>query len=306
MTGIRAFVAHSFAESEKATIRIFVDHFNTLTKSNLGFTWDHAEDAEPSSLSKKVLEKIEGKNVFIGICTKKERILLPGAVSRDWLGRSILNEAQTEWKTSDWIIQEIGLAVGRNMNVIVFLEEGVRKPGGLFGDVEYIEFELSNPHPSFDKLLQMLSAIRQKETITPAGIASVSAETKSVSSGHGKEKATEPEEVIDPQPDWDQDKYDQMVMRAIFMMHDEERVQRIDAAYKASKLAEGENLAIWEARIEHLRLLADQNGDFEKIKSLSKKHPKNCKLLFYIGSGYLAFGEIVMAAHTFEEAGVYV
>jgi hypothetical protein len=73
MQGLRALVGHNFSDQDKALINIFCKHFD-LRQSGRPFeiTWDHAVEAEPSALSDKVLVKIEGKNVFIGICTRNE------------------------------------------------------------------------------------------------------------------------------------------------------------------------------------------------------------------------------------------
>jgi hypothetical protein len=183
MNGIKAFVAHSFSPSDKELVGIFVDHFQNLAKAYTGFSWDHAVEAEPAPLSEKVLAKIEDKNVFIGICTKSECVIQLSALSSlPFVNCAIVKQAHIQWKTSDWIIQEIGLAVGRKMSVIIFLEDGVRKPGGLFGEIEYIGFSRSNPHASFDKLLQMLVSLTPRETSGPA------AEVKSMTSGIKKRR----------------------------------------------------------------------------------------------------------------------
>jgi len=65
-------------------------------------------------------------------------------------------------KTSDWIIQEIGLAVGLNMDLILLLENGVREPGGLQGNIEYIPFNREAPEKSFNKILEMIKSILPK------------------------------------------------------------------------------------------------------------------------------------------------
>jgi hypothetical protein len=69
MQDIRAFVGHSFSPGDKDLIQVFIDHFRTLADAYPGFSWDHAEKAEPAPLSQKVLEKIGGKNVFMA-CTR--------------------------------------------------------------------------------------------------------------------------------------------------------------------------------------------------------------------------------------------
>jgi hypothetical protein len=113
MMGIKAFVGHSFNEADKELVRTFLDHFRALSKANAGFTWDHAEEAEAAPLSEKVLAKIQDKNVFIGVCTRSEyaiahAALKPAPFSKTTL-KTTVNDAH--WKTSDWMIQEIGLAV---------------------------------------------------------------------------------------------------------------------------------------------------------------------------------------------------
>src|SRR6476620_4653398 len=123
MQGIRDFIGHSFREADKDIVRIFLGQFDNLKKAHgSGFTWDHAEEAEALPLSEKVLAKIKDKNVFIGICTRKERAVEDNKLKKVWWSDELkVAEADLLWKTSDWIIQEIGFAVGRSMSVIIFL-----------------------------------------------------------------------------------------------------------------------------------------------------------------------------------------
>jgi hypothetical protein len=152
MQDVQAFVGHSFRPEDRALIQVFIDHFRTLAHSYPGFSWDHAEKAEAVPLAQKVLEKIDGKNVFIGICTRTEQAVDPNALQQLWLSNRLhAKRSDFVWKTSDWLIQEIGLAVGRNMRIILFLEEGVRPPGGLYGNMEFIPFLRDRPRDSFDK-----------------------------------------------------------------------------------------------------------------------------------------------------------
>jgi hypothetical protein len=114
MAEIKAFVAHSFSADDKDMIQIFIDHFQSLAGSLPGFSWDHALQAEPTSVSGKVLAKIEDKNVFIGICSRTEYVMPPTAAHPiPILDQVRVRNSDIQWKTSDWIIQEIGLAVGR-------------------------------------------------------------------------------------------------------------------------------------------------------------------------------------------------
>jgi len=83
MHGIKAFVGHSFTSADKQVVDTFLEHFRTLAKAYPDFTWDHAEEAESKTLSEKILSKIRDKNVFIGICTRRELAVWPVPGSED-------------------------------------------------------------------------------------------------------------------------------------------------------------------------------------------------------------------------------
>jgi hypothetical protein len=74
MSGIRAFVGHSFTDEDKSVVLTFLEYFDTISKSNPMFKWDHAQSAEPRQLADKVMSLIADKNLFIGICTRKEYV----------------------------------------------------------------------------------------------------------------------------------------------------------------------------------------------------------------------------------------
>ena len=298
MDGIRVFVAHSFNDEDKALVSVFVEHFENLARAYPGFSWDHAEQAEAAPLSEKVLAKIEDKNVFIGICTRSEYAVDAKHLSNIPLVKSLLvNQTNLEWKTSDWIIQEIGLAVGRKMSVILFLEERVRRPGGLFGDIEHISFSRANPHASFDKLLQMLVALSPKESSSSL----VAVQTKPAETEQQKELPSSLEDW-EPKADWDQEKFDRALVWAILVNRDEGHFDRIDKAYRAADFAQKEALLIWRSRAEYFRMLAGGKGDFSRIKRLADENPDDEKLTFYLGKGYEQLEEHEIAAHTFERA----
>src|SRR5262245_50283175 len=99
MSKIRAFVGHSFTLEDADTVRRLTDFFDNLARVQPAFTWDHAELAEPRSISEKVLNLTADKNVFIGIYTKKELVLKKPLQSLDWIARLRLTETAFEWKT---------------------------------------------------------------------------------------------------------------------------------------------------------------------------------------------------------------
>jgi hypothetical protein len=164
MSKISAFVGHSFIEDDKEVVGKFLQHFNRLKGLGIGFTWDHAEDAEPKILSQKVREKMTGKTLFIGICTKREQSVVPNNLKRSLIGTDTFKVKAKDllWKTSDWVSQEIGFAIAKDMNIMLLLEEGLRKPGGLQGDLEYIPFSRHTSSSSFHKILEMLGSMTPK------------------------------------------------------------------------------------------------------------------------------------------------
>src|SRR6267142_2402184 len=121
MNEIRAFVGHSFAEEDIEVVQKFLKYFSEVSALYPVFTWHHAEDAEPQFLSSKVLSLISECNAFIGICTRKEYAILPGVLATGVWSRTYYKGRNTDFilKTSDWIIQEIGLAKGRDLPLVL-------------------------------------------------------------------------------------------------------------------------------------------------------------------------------------------
>src|SRR6185437_5270904 len=120
MSVIRAFVGHSFEKDDEVLVGEILEHLNRISKLNSNFTWEHAALAQPVEVADKILSMLNDKNVFIGICSKRERAIKASALRKSRIKRAVLvaQEDSFEWKTSDWIIQEIGLAVGRGLKLI--------------------------------------------------------------------------------------------------------------------------------------------------------------------------------------------
>src|SRR5258708_7146232 len=115
MNEIRAFIGHSFSPDDEQVVGKFLGYFTQVANLNPSFSWDHARAAEPVDLREKVLSLINGKNTFIAICTPQERAVADSDLISGWFGTSTLKAPAEKFqrKTSDWVIQEIGLAVGR-------------------------------------------------------------------------------------------------------------------------------------------------------------------------------------------------
>jgi hypothetical protein len=114
MNEIQAFVGHSFVEEDAELVDKFLKYFDRIARLHPQFSWEHAEAAEPRVLSEKVLSLMANKNVFIVICTKKGRTISDSSLKSVTFQPTYrkAKEEEFQWKTSDWIIQEIGLARG--------------------------------------------------------------------------------------------------------------------------------------------------------------------------------------------------
>lgn len=289
MSQIKAFVGHGFEENDLKIVRPFLDYFNCIRDLNIGFTWTSAKTAATKELAEKILELIQDKNLFIGICTKKECFIAPNNLKSKWFSSNILYGETTDfgWKTSDWLIQEIGLSIGRGLDLMLLIQEGLRRPGGLQGNIEYIEFDPDYPEKSFPKILEMLQALIPKPLVAPSG--SVSFPTTK----DGQADPTDEKEPdwLQPNPNWTVYNY-KLALWHIIAMEDDSGEKRISEAFLISKEGEGENKKeSWEAYTESTRITLEKGGSLNRLEALSAQIPENEEVHFYLGKAYGKFDQ---------------
>jgi tetratricopeptide (TPR) repeat protein len=248
-------------------------------------------------LSEKVLSLIQNKNVFIGICMKKERAISPRALRSIPLFTEQVwaRDDQFNWKTSNWIIQEIGLAAGLRLELVLLVENGVRVPGGLQGDVEYIPFDRSAPEQAFGKILEMISALSPKplgsqtaapeaETSTPA------AQDKVVPAGDDTWAV--------PKDTWTLENYRTAYMYRM-MSADIAGADGVDSAVRTTQhIKNEEDLAAWEAHVEFVKIFFGKGGSLKRLKKLANEHPDNSAVLDSLAQAIGEYDDIG-AADTF-------
>lgn len=299
MTKVRAFVGHSFTQDDDFVVSKFLNFFEALESTNIGFTWDHAKTAEAKDLAEKVLQKIEGKNTFIAICTKKEATLRQHKKGKFWpLTHSIFaKESDIEWKASDWITQEIGLAVGRQLKIILLIENGVRNPGGLTGNIQYIEFERDSPEKCFSSIMEMIASLSP-----PPSLELTSAEEKEAP--HEKTPAPKIENKdkwSNPTPEWDHNDYELAMLLAIGDKN-KETEKSIDKAYR-EKYAKDDNDTIptWNGYCEYMRVLFGDQA-IVNLSQIAKQHPDNAKIQSYLAKAYAKYEDFNKAAQLHKQA----
>jgi hypothetical protein len=132
-TVVRAFVGRSFLKEDEPVwndIRKILQSIRPI-----GFEFEDASEAQPRPISKKVRDGIDRNDVYVGILTRRYLINREAVSSSNVV-------ADERWRSSDWIVQESGYALGRSKRVIMLLENGVDFPkSDLDADQERILFD---------------------------------------------------------------------------------------------------------------------------------------------------------------------
>jgi tetratricopeptide (TPR) repeat protein len=296
---INAFVGHSFQEGDREVIRKFLDFFNTVSGLGIGFEWEHAEAAEPKELSIKVKEKMDRKNLFIGICTARQKSIDLEKITSFPFRKDYLwaNEREFSVKTSDWILQEIGFAFGRDMKIMILLENGLKTPGGIQGDIEYIPFYRDNPEQSFNKILEMLRSL----TVSPVskGIIDSSETEKTLQ----QVTALSSDEQFSDKPisEWTIDDYANMLLSSI-IKEDHTKEEEIIGSFAGSSYAnEPNNLAKWNAYRWYLNMEWKKENRLDQLIELMQANPDNMDVLHFVAQSYELYNEYERAAYYFEK-----
>lgn len=269
---ISAFVGHSFSSGDSKVVNEILHYLDTLKKVIEGFDWDHAEEAEPRDVQAKVLNKFIGKNLFIGICTAKERVIESSHLERSLLRKTKLasSEENFKWKTSDWIIQEIGLAIGKGMGVILLVEEGVRLPGGLQGNLEYITFKRDAVVAVLPKLMQMIASLTPKINSSFGNVASGNIFDDKIETLQVKQEVS-----LVPAVSWTKEDYIEGLFQAVFL-GEKVREDEIAESFESSPLAkDGSSLADFKSLHLHLRHLQRSEDVAADLITLIAANPES-------------------------------
>lgn len=129
---LRCFISFRFDDHGKALaleLREFLELVDVEFVSGLGF--------EPRSVSEKVLARL-GSSLDLFI---------------------IIHSVQGD---SAWLNQEIGVARGRNLPIVVLREGDVPYDAGMLGDTEYIQFPDNSISKAYVPLLQAIRFVREE------------------------------------------------------------------------------------------------------------------------------------------------
>jgi tetratricopeptide (TPR) repeat protein len=297
MEPIRAFVGHSFRREDQTVVDAILLCLKRVTQLHPNFSWEHAKEPEPSAVDAKVLRLFEDKTLFIGICTASELAVETQDVTRGRLLRSKLTAYATKFhaKASDWVLQEIGIAIGRHMDVILLVEDGVRRPGSLQGNLEYIPFTRANPEQCFVDLLGMIAALKSRGDGTTSS-PEISQIPAASSAGPPK-----PESVSVVRPAAGED-LELAIFDAVFEGNDE-KIAAIDARFQASEASSDEvSKRKWLANIEYLSIAFGQGGNVSELRRFAEQVPEIDPIWWDLALVYEKFDDLSSAGISYERA----
>jgi tetratricopeptide (TPR) repeat protein len=165
---LSAFVGRSFLPTDKSVWQDLRDILDGLKP--LGFDYEDAKESQPRPISEKVRELILRNDIYIGVLTKRLPVYERPASSSGRLAHAFGYYQPAKWTTSEWVVEEVGFAIGKDRPVILLIEDGVVFPtSDLDADTEWIGFQRTNLPACQTSLTQMISTLVAKrvQSIVP-------------------------------------------------------------------------------------------------------------------------------------------
>lgn len=298
MPKVSAFIGRSFHKEDEALVSVFLKYFDQYKK--LGFHWEDAEEAESRSVAEKVKAKLANKQVFVGIFTR--RFPLANSVARQLNPNDVSWYSRFLWRNnnirtaSGWTTQESGFAIGKDMKLILLVEEGVIDIGGLPGDHEVIQFSRKNPErcfPSLDAQIINLLAEPEKPKEQPdAQSIPESPETpdrqKDLQEAEDKEQGTERNLLIE-------------IHVKLFGEKDPDGARRVFEEWLGAAGNEDERVD-HRAWYEWMRFSAGYADGYEKLERLASEYPDHPSPVTFLARLLRSLGQLSSAAERFNDA----
>ncbi len=161
---LSAFVGRSFLEADK---KVWHDLRDILdSHKSIGFEYEDGKEGQIRPISEKVRELILRHEIYIGVLTKRYPIWeLPSSWHGRWMS-PLGSYTPKKWTTSEWVIEEVGFAIGKDRKILLLIEKDVNFPTtDLDGDTQWISFNRQNLSASQTEISQMiLNLISQRVT----------------------------------------------------------------------------------------------------------------------------------------------
>lgn len=166
LTSLRAFVGRSFLEADNTLWHEIQEMLSALHP--IGFRYEDAAEAQACLVSDKVKEGIARNDIYLGVLARRHQIhnTEGGRIQRCLKELFPKMKSTDQWTTSEWVVEEVGYAIGVGRPVIMLIEQGVVFPGSdLDGDTEWIPFSRGQVNKCQSRLTQMLAGLVAKQVV---------------------------------------------------------------------------------------------------------------------------------------------
>ena len=185
------------------------------------------------------------------------------------------------------------------MKIILLIEEGIRPPGALQGNLEHIPLSRGAPEKCFGILLGMLTALLPRTDVGQA--AGQQTMPASASSATSKEVSTK-NNWITPKPEWKKSDFEFGMMHCI-ATEDESAKRDIDEKFMASDLGASQlGRNEWAAYKEYICILFGRGGDIAKLEGFVSGLPASYEAAEYLARAFERYEEYQKAASALRNA----
>jgi tetratricopeptide (TPR) repeat protein len=281
---MKAFVGHSFDDKDMDVVRKIKDFMESL-----GIKCETGEKPQYSDVSEKVKNRIINNDIFVGIFTHDEKILLENGKS----------DGEDFYTTSNWVIQESGFAIAKNKKLIFLVEERIYKFPMLQGDQEYIIFNKKSLDKAFIKINNMVLPMIDKaskeipsetgeklENIEQSEFELEKNKVKKVNQGKDKKKKVE------------------VLIKLYEAMAKKEDYKEAQKIYKEElkKYLQGDEIVEWWAIVLRNSILCGDPDAFKELEVLANKNKNSVTVFEQIGLAYQQIDEYQKAIIIFSNA----
>lgn len=169
---LSAFVGRSFLDADKKVWHDLRDILDSL--KTMGFEYEDGKEGQIRPISEKVRELILRHEIYIGVLTKRFPIWdVPISWHERWM-YPLGSYTPKKWTTSEWVIEEVGFAIGKDRKILLLIEKDVNFPTtDLDGDTQWILFNRENLSASQTEISQMILHLISQRVTTISESASV-------------------------------------------------------------------------------------------------------------------------------------
>lgn len=279
MPRLSAFVGRSFLDEDKSVWHHLRDMLDTF--KSMEFEYEDGKEGQIRPISDKVKELICRHEIYIGVLTKRYPIWeTPASWHERWLRPLALYTPQ-KWTTSEWVIEEIGFAIGKDRKILLLIEKDVNFPSSdLDGDTQWIRFNRTNLSASHSEISEMILNMIKDRVVSieePTSVATIAPS--------GPEKIPEQEPSL----------FDQLqAIKKSVLDRNYSEADRIQEEALRSETVIKER-QFWEPIILGIRA---RNGDTDALDRLKQKcadNPSNSDAIEALANVYSSFDQFNQA-----------